>query len=198
MKRLPKEKRDRIILVAGVTVVALAAIGYCVIKPQEEALKARREKIEAVEGELTTAGRLASQADKIQKDLEDATFRITQIEDTMASGDMYSWIIKTMSRVQERHNVQIPNFVPPAVGEVSAFGKFPYQAATFSIRGTAHFHEVGKFIADLENTFPCARITGLELDALNSGIGSADSSGKSEKVTFKFEFVTLIKPNNSL
>ena len=75
MKRLPKEKRDRIILVAAVTLVALAAVGYCVIKPQTEALKARRHKIEEAENELTTAGRLAGQADRIQKDLEDAILR---------------------------------------------------------------------------------------------------------------------------
>ena len=198
MKRLPKEKRDKIIMVAVVTLVALGAIGYCVIKPQREALEVRRKKIEATESDLATASRLAARADQVQKDLEDATARINQIEDTMASGDMYSWIIKTMSRIQERNNVQIPNFNPPAVADVSPFAKFPYQAATFSFRGAAYFHDLGKFIADLENSFPCARITGLELDALSGGIGPADSSGKAEKIAFKFEFVTLIKANNAL
>ena len=73
------------------------------------------------------------------------------------------------------------------------FGKFPYKAAIFNVRGTAYYHDLGKFLADFENAFPYLRVQNLELEpAANS---SATTTGEAEKLAFKMEIVALINPN---
>jgi hypothetical protein len=77
--------------------------------------------------------------------------------------------------------------------EVGALPRFPYKAALFNVRGTAYFHDLGKFLADFENSFPYIRVQNLELEPAASS--SATSTGDAEKLAFRMEIVTLINPN---
>lgn len=195
MNNLPKEKRDKILLVGIGTVFLIAALFFFVIRPQYAALAERATKIEGANNQLATAERMARQSQQIARSLDEVTTRLRGVEDTMATGDMYSWIIKTLSHFQATYHVEIPNFNQPTVGEVGIFPKFPYQSATFAIRGTAFYHDFGRFLADIENSFPCARVQNLDLEPLGTMAATAQEA---EKVSFKMEIVTLIKPNNSL
>ncbi len=195
MKRLSKEKRDKIILVAVGTLVALGVLWFGMIRMQQASLEDKAKQMEQAVNQLTNARRLVANANKYETDLEGVRARLEKLEEGMASGDMYSWIIKTMNKFQAPYKVEIPNFTPPAVGDVTIFPKFPYQAATFAVRGTGHFHEFGRFLADFENTFPCIRVQNLELEPI--GILSANPQD-AEKIVFKMELVTLIKPNSVL
>ncbi len=195
MNNLPKEKRDKIILVAIGTLFAVVALVFFVIRPQYAALTDRAAKIEGAQNQLATAQRMAAQSHQIANSLDNVSSRLRGIEDTMATGDMYSWIIKTLSQFQATYHVEIPNFNQPTVGEVGIFPKFPYQSATFAIRGTAFYHDFGRFLADIENSFPCARVQNLDLEPIGT---MAANPQEAEKVSFKMEIVALIKPNNSL
>jgi hypothetical protein len=55
--------------------------------------------------------------------------------------------------------------------------------------GTGYFHDIGKFIADLENKFPHMRVVNLAIDPSN-----AQGAGL-EKLSFRMEIVALVKPN---
>jgi hypothetical protein len=193
MKSLPKDKRDKIIAIAIGTVLAVAALCYLLIGTQQGILKKRASQITAAQKEVDFAQRLVSQSEKIELEMESAEKRLEQIEGNMVSGDMYSWIIKTMNRFLVSHRVDIPTFTPPGLGGVGTFpeAQFPYKAATFAISGTAHFHEFGRFVAEFENQFPCARVQNLQLEPLGTLAAKADSA---EKTTFKLEIVALIKP----
>jgi hypothetical protein len=197
MKSLPKEKRDKIIFIAVLTVVALAALWFLMIRTQQGVLKKRAENIVAVQREVEYAQRLVAQSDKIESDLEAANHRLEQIEGAMVSGDMYSWIIKTMNRFLINHRVEIPTFTPPGLGGVGVFpeAQFPYKAATFAITGSAHFHDFGRFLADFENQFPCARVQNVQLEPLGTLAAKPEHA---EKIAFKLEIVALVKPTTSL
>jgi hypothetical protein len=197
MKSLPKDKRDKIIAIAIGTVLAVGAICYLLIGTQRGVLKKRASQITAAQKEVDFAQRLVSQSEKIELEMESAEKRLEQIEGNMVSGDMYSWIIKTMNRFLVSHRVDIPTFTPPGLGGVGTFpeAQFPYKAATFAISGTAHFHEFGRFVAEFENQFPCARVQNLQLEPLGTLAAKADSA---EKTTFKLEIVALIKPATTL
>ena len=69
---------------------------------------------------------------------------------------------------------------------------FPYKQASLSLAGTAHFHDFGRFLADLENQFPHIRVVNLSLD-LNPSPAAEDQ----ETVSFKLDLVTLVKTNPS-
>ena len=111
----------------------------------------------------------------------------------MASGDMYAWVIQTVGRFGAERKVEIPQFSREVMTEVGILPKFPYKAAVFNVRGVAYFHDLGKFLADFENSFPFARIQNIELEP--AGNSAATATSDSEKLSFRMEIVTLINPN---
>jgi Tfp pilus assembly protein PilO len=196
MKNLPKDKRDKMILVAVASVMVLSVVWFMFISPQRSAMAERRSKLAAAEEALNKAKRLAGRGHEIEAEVDKLAAQLTALEQQMAQGDLYSWIIRTMTTFQGHHNVTMPNYNPPSVGPMDVFPDFPYETAAYAFRGYGHFHDIGKFIADLENRFPFASIRNLELDA--SGISTATSGDDAEKIGFQFDFVTLVKPSTPL
>jgi len=192
MKKLSKEKRDRLLLVVLGTAIAVAGLWYVMIKTQKRSLEQVKKQTLEQQSKVENAQRLVSSTAELQKKLDSSLHELKSIEDTMASGDMYSWIILTINQFRADRKVEIPQFSREVPGEVGILPKFPYKAALFNVRGTAYFHDFGKFVADFENTFPYIRVQNLELEpAANS---SSTSTGDPEKLAFRMEIVTLVNP----
>lgn len=193
MKNLPKEKRDRLILIGLGTLIVLIAVWYGLVSTQKKSLAAIQKRALEQRDKVGSAQRLINSTGDLEKSLEVTTKKLRSIEQGMASGDMYSWIILTVNRFRADRNVDIPQFSREVTIDVGVLPKFPYKAALFSVRGTAYFHDLGKFIADFENAFPYLRLQNLELEPAASS--SATSTGDAEKLAFKMEIVTLVNPN---
>jgi len=197
MNKLPKEKRDRIIAAAIATVIAIAGIWYGLIRPQQAKLQdSARTTIKAQE-KVTNAKRRVEKEKPIQIELDAARQGLKAIEDEMASGDLYSWIIVTVNKFRAAHRVEIPQFSREQVREVNVIPGFPYKGATFTVKGTAYYHDLGKFIADFENTFPYVRLLNLEMEPVAlPGPGAQSNPEEQEKLSFKMDILALIKPTS--
>lgn len=192
MKHLTKEKRDRLILVAVGTIVCVVALYFVVIKTQQRVVEKVAKEIVEEQNKVDNGQRLVSSVADLRKNLEVSSQELKSIEETMASGDMYSWIILTINKFRADRKVEIPQFSREVPTEVGLLAKFPYRAALFNVRGTAYFHDFGKFIADFENSFPYIRVQNLEMEPASSS--SATSTGDNEKLAFRMEIVTLVNP----
>ena len=194
IKNLPKEKRDRLLLIAIGTIAVTVGLYLGLVKAQKRALdqisKLTIEQNEKVGG----AERLMKSRGEVEKSLERNLQTLKAIEQTMASGDMYSWIIATVNRFRADRKIDIPQFSREVTTEVGMFPKFPYKAALFNVRGTAHFHDLGKFIADFENTYPYLRVQNVDLEPATQSAATG-SAVEPEKLSFKMEIVALINPN---
>src|SRR6266566_5235541 len=146
--KLPKEKKQHLLPIAIFTLAALIGLGWGLIKNQFDHL-----------------GRLADQKVSAQKKLqrtEDAVKRVTQseaelaedrkkmaaMEEDMASGDLYSWIINTLRKFSADYKVEIPQksgISDPA--QVTMLPNFPYKQVNITVMGTGHYHDIGRFIA---------------------------------------------------
>jgi Tfp pilus assembly protein PilO len=192
MKHLSKEKRDRLLLVCIGTVAAVAGLYYSMIASQRDGLKTLAAKYVESESKFQNAQKLIGKSAAIQQSLETASGKLKAIESRMASGDMYSWIILTINSFKENYRVDIPQFSREVPSEVGMFAKFPYRAAVFNVRGTAHYHDFGKFVADFENAYPYMRIQNFELEP--SAASNSTAQNDQEKLTFKMEIVALVNP----
>lgn len=192
MKNLPKEKRDRLILIGLGTVMALLVFWYGLLNSQKKSLVQIAKRTIEQQNKVNNAQRLVNSTSEIQKNEEALTAKLKTIEAGMASGDMYSWIILTVNKFRAGYKVEIPQFSREVPCDVGILAKFPYKAAVFNLRGTAYFHDLGKFLADFENSFPYLRVQNLELEP--AGGSSATATGDSEKLAFKMEIVTLLSP----
>lgn len=195
MKSLPKDKRDRLILVVLVSAAAIVGLYYGVVSSQRRSLEALAKQKGEEEAKLSGAERLAGSVSQFQRNLEESAAKLKAIESTMASGDMYSWVILTVNNFKENYKIDIPQFSREVPGEVGIVPRFPYRAALFHIRGTAYYHDFGRFVADFENSFPYMRIQNLELEP--AGGSSANKASEPEKLAFKVEIVALVNPNSS-
>lgn len=188
MKWLPKDRRNPFFVVVLITAVLLAGIYFGLIRAQNATLskladsrKSAIAKLQNMESTIKNGNLTATQLDQTMTAL-------TQAEADMASGDLYSWTYDTMRKFKQNYKVEIPQIGHPEVGDVDMFPTFPYKQIRFNIEGTAYFHELGKFIADFENAFPHARVENLAMEP---------ATGDTEKLSFRFQIVELVKPNAS-
>lgn len=196
MKGLSKEKRDQLILTGLITVAILVGLWYGLILMQQQKIKSIAQRIVEQKNKVDGADKLIRLAPELQARLETAQEKLKGIEQGMASGDMYSWIFLTVNKFRASHKeVEIPQFSREVATDVGVIPHFPYKAVLFNLRGTAHYHELGKFLADFENSFPYFRVQNLELDPASAGTGNSGSETP-EKLSFKMEIIALVNPNS--
>ena len=195
MKNLSKEKRDRLLFISGGTVALILVIWFVLINSQRKSIETIAKQIVDQKNKVGSAERLITTSAEITNRKESAQKKLLAIEEGMASGDMYSWIIQTLNKFCIGRKVDIPQFSREVMMDVGVLPKFPYKAAVFNIRGTAYFHDLGKFVADFENAFPFIRLQNIEMEQINSsGATAAGNLGDPEKLAFRMEIVTLINP----
>jgi hypothetical protein len=186
MKWLPKERRNPFIIVVLSTAALLAIICFGLIRSQNATLSGVRDNRKAAEGKLKSMKSTIQNAVMIDGQLADVTNALSQAEQDMASGDLYSWTYGTIRNFKQQYKVEIPDIGHPEVGDVDLLAAFPYKQIRFSITGTAYFHDLGKFVADFENAFPHARVVNLVIEP---------SVGSGEKLSFRMQIIELVKPN---
>ena len=76
--------------------------------------------------------------------------------------------------------------------DVTVLPSFPYKQATLTVAGTAHFDDLGRFLADFENQFPHVRLVNLSVDANANSL-----TVEPEMLSFKMDIITLVKVNPS-
>jgi hypothetical protein len=193
LNKLPREKRNKLILVGLGTLAAAGALYYLVIGEQTQALTRLASKKSDVQARQRRILDAVGRAGAIEADLASAQKELAEAEADIASGDLYSWVINTVRQFKAAYKVNVPQFSPlGAVAEVNLLPNFPYKQTSLSLAGTAHFHDLGRFLADLENQFPHIRVVNLSLD-LNPNLAPEDQ----ETVSFKLDLITLVKTSPS-
>jgi Tfp pilus assembly protein PilO len=194
MKNLSKDKRNRIILIVVVGVAVIAGLWFGVIKAQKVSLTDYAERIAKAQKRVADAKRRVARAEEIQTDLEQATKKLAAIEDGMAPADKYAWFIQTVNEFKVPYRIEKLNYSREQLGDVKLIPGFPYKAATFKVQGVAHYHDLGKFIADFENAFPYISLQNLQLERQQLDLSSATNAEDLERLAFKLDIVTLVKP----
>jgi cell division protein FtsB len=186
--KLSKEKRKELVLVVLVTAMVLIGLGFGLIKYQYAVLQGLDAQRAKVDKQLDQMSKLVSSANKTESELAASSATLTQLEETMASGDIYLWMIDALRRFKESYRLDIPQVGQPLEGAMNLLPRFPYKQVTLSVSGTSRYPEIGRFLADYENENPYNRILELELRP-------ASVAGDRGMLSFKFDIVALAKPN---
>jgi hypothetical protein len=191
MKKLSREKRNQLIAVVAATVAVLGSIYYFLILPQYNSLAKIARAKKTADSKLVNIKSTITNADAVASSLSETASTVTHSEEDMASGDLYSWTYDTLRRFKQPYRVEIPDVGHPVTGDMDLLPSFPYKQIRFGINGTAYYHDLGRFIADFENTFPHARLVHLVVEPMPG----ADSAN--EKLSFRMEVIALVKANPS-
>jgi len=190
LSKLPKEKRNQLILVVIVTLGTLGLLGFGLIKYQYENLKRLAARKVTAETKLAQMEDAVKNTIRIQSDLAEAKQTLSQLESDVApAGDLYSWLISTIRSFKTPYKVEIPQYSQiGATTDTTILPGFPYKQASMTVAGKAHYHDLGRFLADFENKFPHIRIQNLALDV-------DGNPQEVEMLAFRMDIVTLVKAN---
>ncbi|MFN3407624.1 MAG: hypothetical protein ACK45B_01405 [Limisphaerales bacterium] len=192
MKNLPKEKKQNVILVGLVTLMVAAGWWFGVLAWQRDHLRKAERQLQEKEGQFVNMTNTLARSANLETELVHAEDALAALEAQMATGDIFSWAVNTLREFRQNYKVEMPQVAQPVIGPTTLLPRFPYQQAALTVSGTAHFHDLGLFIADFENRFPFARINNLELKPASSMGGDL---GGPERLAFTMDIIFLIKPN---
>lgn len=189
MKGLSKEKKQYIILIAIMTVGFVGMVYTFLIGAQKEAIAAAEKAAGKAIDNLDYGELLLRFAPKFEEEVDEVGKVVESIEQDMASGDLYSWFILNFNNFRIPYNISNPTFERELKVKAGIFPNFPYDAVQFTVSGNAFYHDLGRFIADFENKYPYMRIQNVQMTP-----GMLLNPNEREKLTFKLEVVTLLKP----
>jgi hypothetical protein len=191
MNNVSREKKSQMVLVAMMATTVCCGLYFGVIQSQSDRIKAMNKRRDEMAEKLTKAERAMKNKKALEVELAARRTELEDIERTMATGDLYSWIIGTMSRRATRFEINIPTYGRETIGEMGIIPGFPYKAATFLIRGTGTFENFGRFVAELENDRPFFRVQNLDLSP------AVAVGGEEYQIQFSFELVVPVRPTQA-
>lgn len=212
MNKLSKEKKQQLILIVLAAGFLMAGLNYFLIGMQKDKIAELDRKIGSVHGKVEKADQMVKMVPRIRANLEASQKKLAAKEDGMAPLDKFNWIFMTMNPVILAHRLNLDDLSRDAElsnpTDPGLLPKFSYQTATFRVKVSGYYQDIGKLFADLENNFPYMRIQNPKLRPFEStGPVSGNQAGKransktrdtedSEKLSVEFKLVTLVKPIN--
>jgi hypothetical protein len=179
-----RQKRNQLFIALGVTVILIGGMIFGLIRPQYNKLSTIRKQTQDTQEHYKSTENLIRQSNATGGALASLTNDIANAESDMATGDIYAWTIDTMRHFKAAYKVEVPEIGQPSMGDMDMMPNFPYKQLKFTIHGTGYYHDIGKFIADLENKFPHMRVLNVEMSPV--GVDS-------EKLSFSMDVVALVK-----
>lgn len=189
MKRLTPDKRNKLVLTIVGALAAIGMIYFFLISPQTVSNKNLEAKISRQKDHLAQILNTIKGAGLSSGSTNGATSNLAEAEADVARGDLFAWTYDTMRKFKDKYKVDVPTIGQPARIENDLFANFPYKQIKFSINGTGYYHDIGMFIAGLENHFPHMRVINLSIEPA----GGLDTT--SQKLSFRMDVVALVKPN---
>jgi hypothetical protein len=194
MKKLPKEKRDKVIMVWMLVVMAITAWYFVVLKWQLDVKASANNGLEKRRMQHEDMSSMLKMKDKITLEADEKGAALAALEAKMVNGDVFSWVNTAVREFKQGREVDIPQISQPNVADNQLLPKFPYRQATVTVAGTGFYHDIGMFIADFENQFKFARIINLDIEPIS---GVSNSPQEAGKLNFKMDIIFLVKPNQS-
>jgi hypothetical protein len=189
--KLSKEKQQHLIIVVVGTVVVVVALYFLLISRFQANLKQLDEQIGKARDAVATANKSISEEKYRLPELMRLTNVLGQIESSMMpTNEIFSTFRSSFNQFKGQYTgrVEIMDVSKEKLLPLRMMDRFPYGTAVFSVRGWAHYHDFGRFLADFETRFPYCRISQVSLNA------QALDSPAPEKLAFDMDIVTLIRP----
>lgn len=192
MDKPPAHKRHSLIALCVASVVLIGALAWLVVIPLRAKVKTEVRRMAEVQDKLQNARRTIKQAEQIEADLQAASQHLEALEQSVAQGDCYRWLVNALLAFHGSFDVEVTQVEQPVMlAEVPLPPKVPYKAATCVVTGTGTYHAFGFFLAEFENRYPLIRLQSLELAPAPYVEVDPKAPGK---LTFTLRLLVLVKP----
>lgn len=204
MNKISKDKRDKVILSCLLFIGAVGLLYTFVLGAQKDQLGLLHKQILMAHDRVAKADALIRSGPMIDAQLKDNQKLLdTRLEGMAPQGTYYYWFLKLVDQFREEeklHPTFIVDVTQPEFIEAGLLPSFPYRAASFGVRLNGQFQEIGRFIADLENTYPYFRVQSVRMAPQRSGVMNTGMvkeaptlSNTGDNLTVELRVVTLFR-----
>ncbi|MCG3146582.1 MAG: hypothetical protein PCFJNLEI_00013 [Verrucomicrobiae bacterium] len=169
LKSLPKDKLQKLILIVIVSLTAVGAVvNFYVLKNLED-MGLKKAEITKLKDQIASAEALAKEEANNTVLRERIVEFLKVQEERMVAGDPYSWIVREISLLAEKHPVTIGSLSP---GIKSPYTPKPkYELYTTRLDITGKYDDLGRFVTVLENLFPTGQLRNLSMNVADAARG---------------------------
>lgn len=193
MTKISRVQKERLVFIVMMTLLLSVILWQMVISAWQDVLNIRARLLTDWQAAQRDGKSQTEVLARLNRDFEDATDKIRQAETSVASGDPYRWLMKTLPNFYEADPVDLLNYEPPLTGDWQIYPRVPYRGVTFVVSGTAYYQDLGKLLVALENSHSYVRIKRLDLEPKHS---AEPGDNEDEKLNFRLEFVSMLKTNS--
>jgi hypothetical protein len=195
MNNWPPETRSRLVFVLLLGTGLAVLLWFSLIARLQGRVEMWAGRVELARMQLQVAQTSIDRADHYRELVNTNLAAIHALEERMAQGDHYAWVINEVSELVgelDVMDVHLSNFFPPRLEDLDLPPAVPYRLGTFTVEGRAYYHSFGSFLAAFENSSPFVKVKGI---SLSSTAGGASRTDEPERLQFRLEFHTLAKTN---
>lgn len=184
LRKLPKDKLQKIVLICIVTLVALVGTVQFYALKNWSALTETKDQIAKLGDQIHEGERKTREATQdVAHRAEVKSFIETQ-RAAMISGDPFAWVVREISLLAEQEPVHMGGLHP--AGKIDMKSGSPSYSTRIEFSGT--FDQIGAYVRDLENRFPTSEIQTLAV------AGSPDDKGRHEAA---LEIALRVQPTHA-
>jgi len=194
MTKLSKTQKERLILVILGTAMLSLVLWHLIIAPTQKLLQEKQNLLSDWEAAQREGKNQTELLARLTSEFEETSAQIRDAETSIASGDPYRWLMKTLPNLPEAEPVDVLNYEPPEITDWQIFPRVPYRAVSFTVSGAGYYQDLGKLLVALENNYPWIRIKRLDLEPKHS---AEPDAAEDEKLNFRLEFVSMLKTNSA-
>ncbi|MEW6158984.1 MAG: hypothetical protein AB1813_16290 [Verrucomicrobiota bacterium] len=210
MNKLPKDKRDKILMILGAALLFGLVYWYFVITSQGKALEKERQAIAEVTDKIAKAETFKKRGPYVKNDLAELGKKLDEVEGQMIPALELSsqvWLFTRIDELRQKYDLQISGFPRNAATDRKALSlpRFAYAAAVYpGVKLDGYFHDIGKFLQDFENTYPYISLQNVVLTPLATpsvALGTATdkpaapiNESMKEKLNLSMDVVVLYRP----
>ena len=192
MISLSRVQKERLVFIIMMTLLLTVILYQMVISPAKEVLEIRSRLLSDWEAAQRDGKSQTDVFARLNQEFDETNDKIRECETSIATGDPYRWLMKTLPNFYEADPVDLLNYEPPQTHDWQIYPKVPYRAVTFTVSGTGYYQDLGKLLVAIENSHAYLRIKRLDLEPKHS---AEPGDNEEEKLTFRLEFVSMLKTN---
>jgi len=187
LKSMPKDKLQKLVLTVIVSLIAIGAVVNFYVLKQIDQLSGKKEEVNNLNKKITEVqDEMKAEVGNTELREQIREFLRTQ-ERRMVQGDAFSWIVREMALLAEEHPVRVASLNP--IGKSTYEPKPQYELYGVRLEVTGTYDQLGRFVSDLENSFPSGTIRAL-------GMTVADVSKGECRINI--DMTLLMRPKSDL
>lgn len=163
LKSVPKDRLQKMVLTVIVTLIALGAMGNFWIGTQWSRWSSDRGRIAKLKADIEQFQAAAAQEASNTELRDQIKAFIDAQQQRMASGDPFSWVVREISLLAEKHPVRVISMRPGERRSGPPKARYDLFPTRLEVEGA--YDQVGLFLRDFENTFATTQIRALEMSA---------------------------------